>query len=500
MPALFVPRAGTPTPLNPAMLANMTVEEIMGNLTQAAFTEPEQSLDTMYGAPFIGVIIASFLFGVTSLQAYWYFHHYPRDPLKQKLSVGSLWLLDTAHTAATIHAVYYYMVKNFGNVTAAYHIVWSIQLQVAINVVIIVLVQSLYASRIWRLSGYHRGFLGYVAMATVLGGFGIGVVLAYEIYSIDTFIELNHVAWVVEASLSAATGIDAVLALAMCWHLKKSQGKDQVLNSRISTIMQYTLSSGLLTSACSLAALAMFTVQRATLVYLGIEFLLTKLYAGSYFALLNARRRDDSPTTQGASGYNGGIFGDDVVPGRDHLLTIASFGGGVDREDEVYGKRDTLEYTAKAHELEHYPPKPQRSPLGFTSFTGEPPARRAARAEARLGRNPSTEARLGRHPSTEARLGRKLSGRVQTPPQVTVEQRTSVYADDRTRVADVKPSERWLRTTAEDEREDGESVYSMRSPESYTSTAPLNRGVDRSNSQRSVATINQPRPAYMEKW
>ena len=45
---------------------------------------------------------------------------------------------------------------------------------------------------------------------------------------------------------------------------------------------------------------------------------------------------------------------------------------------------------------------------------------------------------------------------MQTPPRVTVEQRTSVYADDRTRVADVKPSERWLRTTAEDEREDGE--------------------------------------------
>ncbi|KAL1742234.1 hypothetical protein HDZ31DRAFT_43693 [Schizophyllum fasciatum] len=315
MPATYVLRAGTPTTINPAMLANMTVEEIMGNLTRAAFNQPAQSLDTMYGAPFLGVIIAAFLFGVTSLQAYWYFHHYPRDPIKQKLSVSrTTSLLDTAHTAATIHAVYHYMVKNFGNVTAAYHIVWSIQLQIAINVVIIVLVQSLYASRIWRLSGYHRGFLGYVAMATVLGGFGIGVVLAYEIYTIDTFIELNHVAWAVESSLSASTGIDAVLALAMCWHLKRSQGKDQVLNSRISTIMQYTLSSGLLTSACSLAALAMFTVQRATLVYLGIEFLLTKLYAGSYFALLNARRRDDGPSTQGASGYNGGIFGDVRAP------------------------------------------------------------------------------------------------------------------------------------------------------------------------------------------
>ena len=42
-------------------------------------------------------------------------------------------LLDTAHTAATIHAVYYYMVKNFGNVTAAYHIVWSIQVRAPVS-------------------------------------------------------------------------------------------------------------------------------------------------------------------------------------------------------------------------------------------------------------------------------------------------------------------------------------------------------------------------------
>lgn len=406
MPAFLVPRAdAASTALDPAMFANMTVQEIIGNITQAAFTSPDQTLDTMYGAPFLGVIIAAFLFGVTSLQAYWYFHHYPRDPMKQKLSVGSLWLLDTAHTAATIHAMYYYMVSNFGNVTAAYNIVWSIQLQVAINVVIIVFVQSLYASRIWRLSGYHRGFLGYIAMATVLGGFAIGVVLAYEMYTIDTFVELNHIAWAVEASLSAATGIDAVLAGAMCWHLKKSQGKDQILNSRISQIMQYTLSSGMLTSACSLAALAMFTIQRTTLVYLGVEFLLTKLYSGSYFALLNARRRDDNATTTntgpGTNGYNGGIFGDDVVPGRDHLLTIASFGGGVDREDDVYGKRDTVDYYAKAHELEHYPPKSRGSPLASAGLTdGGIAARRAAmqlRGSACPGTSPERKAH--RHPA-----------------------------------------------------------------------------------------------------
>lgn len=49
----------------------------------------------------------------------------------------------------------------------------------------------------------------------------------------------------------------------MCFYLRKSKGEEQRLNTRISRVMQYTLNSGLLTSACSLSAL--FTVCRCFL-------------------------------------------------------------------------------------------------------------------------------------------------------------------------------------------------------------------------------------------
>ncbi|EEB86601.1 hypothetical protein MPER_16385, partial [Moniliophthora perniciosa FA553] len=58
-------------------------------------------------------------------------------------------ILDAFHLSLTIHAVYYYLVKNFGNHAAYPNIIWSLKLQVAVNVIIILIVQSLYAYRVW---------------------------------------------------------------------------------------------------------------------------------------------------------------------------------------------------------------------------------------------------------------------------------------------------------------------------------------------------------------
>ncbi|KAG7441277.1 uncharacterized protein BT62DRAFT_1046361 [Guyanagaster necrorhizus] len=233
------------------------------------------------------------LFGITTLQTYLYFHNYPRDTTLHRLSVGVLYLLDTLHLALTIHAMYFYIVTNRGRglVEAGPEIVWSIKLQVAVMVVIILFVQSLYALRIWLLSGYHRGFLRYLAALSVVGGFGIGIALTYEIYMTRTFPSLSSddKSWAMESSLAASTLIDFVLALAMCYYLRKGRGSESDLNSRISVVMQYTLSSGLVTSACSLAVLFTYVLLPNTLIFISLEFLLTRLYVGSFLAMLNAR-------------------------------------------------------------------------------------------------------------------------------------------------------------------------------------------------------------------
>ncbi|KAF9461356.1 hypothetical protein BDZ94DRAFT_814942 [Collybia nuda] len=251
----------------------------------------QPTLDNTVGAAYLGVVGSAFLFGVTTLQAYWYYHRFTKDSRLHKYSVGILWLLDTFHLALTIHAVYVYVVTGFGNRDGLEHIVWSIKLQVSINVVVVLMVQTLYAFRVWILGGYHRGFLGYLVAAVVAGGFAIGIILAYKVYTVDTFRQLEGVGWAINASLAASTTIDFVIAGTMCYYLRKSKGTE----TRISRLMQYTLSSGLFTSACSLSAMFSYILIPNTLIFLAVEFLLTKLYIGSFFAMLNARERTREP-------------------------------------------------------------------------------------------------------------------------------------------------------------------------------------------------------------
>lgn len=108
---------------------------------------------------------------------------------------------------------------------------------------------------------------------------------------VSSYAALANISWIINAALGTSTAIDFVISGVMCYYLRMSQGKASHLDSRISALMQYTLSSGLFTSACSLSAMFSYILLPNTFVFLGITFLLTKLYVGSFLAMLNARER-----------------------------------------------------------------------------------------------------------------------------------------------------------------------------------------------------------------
>ncbi|KAJ7624395.1 hypothetical protein FB45DRAFT_82585 [Roridomyces roridus] len=273
-----------------------------------------ETLENTLGAFFFGVIFSCILFGVSSLQVYLYFHHYPNDGLLYKSSVGILWILDALHISLIIYSSYYYGVLGFGDAQRLIVVIWPIKLTTALNVVVVLLVQSMYTYRLWLLSGYHHGALRYVVTAIVLGGFGIGIVLAYESYGLQTFTDIEGISWALEGSFSASTAIDVLISVAMCFYLRKSKsttgqrsgsaGSEHqlALNSRISGLIQYTLSCGIFTSACSLACLFTFVLMPNNLIFLALTFILTRLYVNSYVAMMNARRRQGR-----APGSTGGV-------------------------------------------------------------------------------------------------------------------------------------------------------------------------------------------------
>ncbi|CAK5271672.1 unnamed protein product [Mycena citricolor] len=259
------------------------------------------TLENTLGAVFLGLVVSCILFGVSSLQMYFYYHHYPHDTLLHKSSIAALWVLDALHLSLTVYSTYYYGILGFGDPSRLASIIWFVgpsvsQLHIAINVVIILLVQSLYAYRVWILGGYHHGILGYFVAAVVLGGFGIGIcaVTACKVYSISSFRQLPDIAWAIEASFAASTAIDIVISCAMCYYLRKSKGKESRLNSRISVLMQYTLSAGVFTSACSVVCLFTFILMSDNFIFLALTFILTRLYVTSFIAMMNARERSSN--------------------------------------------------------------------------------------------------------------------------------------------------------------------------------------------------------------
>ncbi|KAF9030360.1 hypothetical protein BDZ89DRAFT_673763 [Hymenopellis radicata] len=254
---------------------------------------PPVNLGLTIGAALIGLVLSAVLFGVTVLQTWIYYHEYPNDWATYRYSVGILWIMDALHLSLTVHAVYHYLVNSFGEFLELDVIVWSFKVQIAINIVIIVGVQSLYAVRLWKLGRHFHKFLPWLVIVVVAGGTAIGILLAYETCQISTFSGLQGIAWAVDAAFASATAIDFVISGAMCYYLQKTRRKAKFssTNSKIIIIMRFVLISGLATSACSMVALIAFITLPTTLVFLGVEFLLTKLYVNSFLAMLNARKR-----------------------------------------------------------------------------------------------------------------------------------------------------------------------------------------------------------------
>lgn len=104
----------------------------IGNRVEGRFYTP--SSVTMEGLPFtdtfgvmlIGSFIAMGVYGITTLQTYFYFLYYPKDGTSIKWLVGMTWALDTLHVTLMCHAVHHYLIRGFTETAVLRNGVWSL--------------------------------------------------------------------------------------------------------------------------------------------------------------------------------------------------------------------------------------------------------------------------------------------------------------------------------------------------------------------------------------
>ncbi|KAG2127107.1 hypothetical protein DEU56DRAFT_982781 [Suillus clintonianus] len=268
---------------------------------------PQLDLGNTFGALFIGVVLSAVLFGLTNIQAFIYLQtHRSAGITFFKLFVIWLWIFDALHLALITHSVYYYLVTNYANFGVLTEIVWSLKLQLAIGIFIIPMVHLLYVHRIWKVSKGRSRVLPTVALVIVVVlSSGVAIPLIWAQYKVKLFKDLIEMQWSIFLSLGAATFVDILIASSLWYLLATSRTGFSSTDSFITKLVNYTISTGCLTSICSTSIIITCAVMPTNFIFIGLQFLVTNLYVNSFIALLNARHYMQANTIVDSHELNG---------------------------------------------------------------------------------------------------------------------------------------------------------------------------------------------------
>ncbi|KAF9039850.1 hypothetical protein BJ165DRAFT_1494415 [Panaeolus papilionaceus] len=260
-------------------------------------------IDDTYGASLLGAFATAVLYGVTTLQTYFYFVFYPKDSRSNKILIWVVWALDTVQMILVIMCMYHYLITNYSNPSVLPIGHWTLFISLLFNLIIACIVQSFFAFRIFYLSPpRYRWYLLSAILVLVLAHFIFGLV------TVVFMLRLKELARLQEITIFAATPFaifavlsDIIIAAALCILLHGSKTGIKRTNALITTLIIFAINRCLLTSVVAIVEVIVFAIRPHSLWFIGLDFVIGKLYANSLLATLNSRAviREKNSTSTG---------------------------------------------------------------------------------------------------------------------------------------------------------------------------------------------------------
>ncbi|KAI0045643.1 hypothetical protein FA95DRAFT_1561000 [Auriscalpium vulgare] len=250
----------------------------------------DESLTATLATQYVGVTIASMLYGVTCIQTFQYYRSTKAqaDGWMLKASVAALLALDSLHQALIMHIVYYYLVANFGDRLTLLHNIWSIGASLVVGALIASIVQGYLILRIWRISHniYIVGACASLTLSFLSTTFVYGIrELAYvNVLEAEAKIKVNAT-----IGLCMSVAVDLLIAVSLSYYLQKSRTGFRRSDDLITKLMIATVTTGALTTLFAIADLAAYLAAPDQIYVLIINFSIGKLYANCFLTSLNSR-------------------------------------------------------------------------------------------------------------------------------------------------------------------------------------------------------------------
>ncbi|KAJ3849070.1 hypothetical protein EV368DRAFT_85915 [Lentinula lateritia] len=260
------------------------------------------SVDTSAGidmsgifAPFFwGFFVSTFLGGITIVQAYMYFPH-PSDRMCVQVIAATMLILDLISSALVAQSLYYYLIPHFGSLAPLQFITPELSAECLISGILTFISQMYFVYQIYSvkrvgiLAWTVIGVLTLFAVLTFVGG--IGCVATMYVFAYGVLADRNEdfaIFFGLAKGFGAVTDIMATLA--MCTFLSNAKTGIRQTDNLIKSLIQYVVERGGVVTLIQTLLLITFYAAPTKLYWLAFHINVTKLYANTFFCMLNARK------------------------------------------------------------------------------------------------------------------------------------------------------------------------------------------------------------------
>ncbi|RPD62177.1 hypothetical protein L226DRAFT_535540 [Lentinus tigrinus ALCF2SS1-7] len=262
-------------------------------------------LDKTLGAYLLGTFAGAILYGLSIHQLYRYFRLFPTDSLFIRILVAAVMLLETAHTAMTMHTCYFWLITGFLNFSLLMNeSPWSLDALPMILSTIMLTTQLFFAKRVFLLGPKYQLVVG-IAMLCLVGEIGFSIALTYRAFTVKGIENLNTAAWLISTALGLGSVADIMFTATLTYVLRRSRSSLKRA-APMELIMLYVVNTGLLHCIFNLISFILTVAITYSLIYGFFSTVTARLYANSLLAVLNSR---DPQENKGLEFESGSAYG-----------------------------------------------------------------------------------------------------------------------------------------------------------------------------------------------
>ncbi|KAI0685836.1 hypothetical protein BC835DRAFT_1381958 [Cytidiella melzeri] len=246
------------------------------------------------GPLYWGFLCSLVLTGINVLQGYHYFPSNDRSMIQ--VVAMSMLLLNITSSALVAQSVYYYLVPHFGSLAPLNAITDELSAECLVSTLITFISQGYFVVQLYSIMKARNSshlipvLVGLLAIGAAAFGVGCTTTMVVHKHSVlaarsNTF----SIFFGLAKGFGAVT--DIVATIAMCFMLASARTGMSNTNSIIRTLMQFIMQRGILVTLIQTLLLITFLAAPDRLYWLAFHVNVTKLYANTFFAMLNGRER-----------------------------------------------------------------------------------------------------------------------------------------------------------------------------------------------------------------